>query len=475
MDYLSRKPDFVVEVVRPDYESSTYIGKTIVQFISSESISASKVLASSTGLVSYRYNESLASVDSGFSLLLTLEEDELGQTWYDKIIEMDLVFITEFGESRFCGYVEARRYIAKMGADGKPERKISINGGSLGKLLSSFKLIIDQYLFQGTGTAQTVSQELKVALAQQMASGQQIAPIFEEIYKSFFKLVLEMGEVNQPGIGIKSVIDNFIDYTSGLSRTLVLNYPLNLSLYQVGENSIWDIWNQMVHPPIGELYGLWKADTKKYQLVFRQTPFESVDWTLLNINNIPSIIITDFDIGTSVDEIFTFYYVTLPGSGYDRNKALALAVDGYGFTPATDEVKWKKFGFRPLMVELRYFSKGDLESFTGAGSLITKLSNQLKEWYSHNDEFLSGKITMMTIDRTMWAGELNNPRIGERIKFVDAEFYVEESEHTWSYGGPMITSLSVSRGYLYDPSGSMVGRVNNLGSKAKSITKKVKT
>lgn len=478
MDYIVRKPDFVVKIVRPNYESSTYVAQTIVEFISSENISATyhrKKYVSSTDLIAYNFNESLDSLNASFSLSLTLAQDELNQTWYDKILEMDLVFISEFGESRFAGYVQRRRYTAKVSSDGKPQRSINISGGSLGVLLSSFKLIIDQFLYQGTPTAITASGKLAAALAQQMGVGAQIAPIFETLYESFFTLVLKMGTVNDAGGGIKTVLDEFIDYESQLSRDLVINYPLNLSLYQVGANSIWELWNQMVHPPFGELFGLWNDGKKKYQIIFRQAPFDRTDWALLTINNIPSIIITDFDIGTSIDEIYTFFYCTLPGSGYDRNTALAVGVDGrYGFTPVSDDVKWKKYGYNPLIVELRYFNREKMKEFTGAGTLITDFSKQLKEWFTNNDEFLSGTLNIMTIDESesRWKGKLKNPRVGEKIRFIDAEFYVEESQHSWNYGGPMRTSLNVTRGYVYN-NGVMLRKVENLGAKARTITEKV--
>ena len=366
----------------------------------------------------------------------------------------------------------SRRYIAKIGSDGKPDRKINISGGSLGTLLSSFKLIIDQYLYQGSDTAIGASLSLKTALAQYMDTGQQIAPLFRKIYDSFFELTLKMGDINPSGKGIKAVLNYFIDYTTKLSSDEVIKYPLNLSLYQVGENNIWDIWNQMVHPPIGELFGLWDK-TEKYQIVFRKTPFENSNWKNLNINNIPSIIMTEFDICTSANEVYTFYYVSLPGSGYSRNENLALGIEGYGFTPFFDTNKWSKFGYKPLMVELRFFNKGKIEEFPDPGSLITELSKDLKDWYEYNDEFLSGKLGIMTIDEKMWDGKLKNPRIGERIKFIDAEFYVEGSDHSWNYGGPMVTTLSVSRGFVYDHTGAKLHKVKNLGAKARTITKKV--
>ncbi|KKL85240.1 hypothetical protein LCGC14_1956730, partial [marine sediment metagenome] len=83
-------------------------------------------------------------------------------------------------------------------------------------------------------------------------------------------------------------------------------------------------------------------------------------------------------------------------------------------------------------------------------------------------------LNIMTIDESesRWKGKLKNPRVGEKIRFIDAEFYVEESQHSWNYGGPMRTSLNVTRGYVYN-NGVMLRKVENLGAKARTITEKV--
>jgi hypothetical protein len=484
MDYRKRKPDFMIEVVRPSYESGAvqipgiktinvygpYKHEIVAQFLSSPTKIYDE--KKSTACVSYNFRESLETVGDGFSLELTLEQDGEGRTWCDKLKVMDLVFISEFGEVRFCGYIKDKRYSASM-AGGKPNRRIMISGGSLGELLSSFKLIIDQYLYQGDDTAYTASKKLMAMLSQQMEEGGKFSNILTTIYDAFFDLVLKMGQVNAMGAGIRNILNYHIDYESELSDETVVKYPMNISLYQVGENSIWDIWVGLVVPPINELFGRWSPDENKYKLVFRRSPFDASDWKALKKNIIPSIIVSECDVGNSVNEVFTYYLGSLPGSGISKQKSMVLFQEGYGHAGIIDKEKWKMYGYRPLIVEYKYFNKSQIENFESAVQLMNKLSTELKNWYTNNDRFLSGSVELMTVNKDEWQGKLENPRIGERIGFLGGEFYVEEAEHSWNFIGPMKTRLRITRGYRYSGMGEMQGEIEDLGMKVKEIIKEV--
>jgi len=471
MDYLVRKPDFQVEIVRPDYASPTYTDYSVVKFISSPIDSADPLF--STALISYRFSESLHTIDSDFSLTVTLEEDDQGRTWMDKIEKRDLVFISEFGQTRFAGIVEDIRYSANILDDGSVNRVIIISGVNLLALLSSFKLVFNQALYASDRTASIANLQLLAKLSQEMKPGGQVRNIIKAIYDNFFELTLKMGTTNYSGAGIKTILDNYIDFNDKLSKDIVLRYPIQLSIYNSGENDIWNILTSLLVPPVDELYGLWNSETRKYEAVFRQTPFEPEDWKNLTKNYIPSILVTDHDLGSSTSEVYTYYLSIIAGSGYNKDEAVVYDAAGYAHYAEKDKEKWRKYGFRPMIIEFKYFDKNKIgtQEEKDAFKLMGELSKMLKRWFEHNDEFLSGSITFMTIDEKWWSGEIRNPRIGEKIGFLDGEFYVEESEHSWNYGGPMITRLSVTRGYKYSATGEMIGPIDNLGRKLASIAK----
>jgi hypothetical protein len=87
---------------------------------------------------------------------------------------------------------------------------------------------------------------------------------------------------------------------------------------------------------------------------------------------------------------------------------------------------------------------------------MRQVNEMVFDWYSKNPEFLNGTIEMMTMPDSY-------PRIGEKVRYLGGEFYVEETSRSWQYGGPMTTSLSVTRGYRYDENGNYIGPITNIG------------
>ena len=457
MEYKKRIPDFLVEVRRPDYNSGSYKSEEIGIFSSSNS---------NTGLISYSFSESLETIEDNFTLSFTPEIDENGLTWMDKIYLKDLVFISEFDQMRFIGIVENKRFSARM-SGGTPNKQISITGVALGNLLSSFPLVIDQFLYQGNTLAEQANIQLKARLAAAMEDGYPLKNIMTAIYDSFFELSLKMGTVNVGGLGIKSIIDNFVGFGNQISSDVVLKYPIALSIYNVGINNIWDILSTLIVPPIYELFMLFDVDTEKYEAVFRQSPFEPSDWVGLPISKIPPVYLMDCDLGFSGNEIYTYYLCTVAGAGISDHKGMLLdSYKGYGQIATKDEDKWKIYGYRPLIIEFRYFDQDQINTYTTTANTMQSLGQMVKRWYEHNDDFANGSIKFMTFDEK----EIRNPRIGERLSFMEGEFYIEQSEHSWSYGGPMETRLSISRGYRYSSSGAYSENFTDIGRRFRKIT-----
>ena len=153
-----------------------------------------------------------------------------------------------------------------------------------------------------------------------------------------------------------------------------------------------------------------------------------------------------------------------------QRKAMLLGQEGSGYSAAKDEEKWRKYGYKPLIVEFKHFDKDKAETYTSVSNTMTGLGKMMKRWFEHNDEFLNGSIQIMTIDESWYPGEVKNPRIGERLEFLDGQFYIEEVDHSWSYGDSMRTRLSVSRGYRYS-GGTMVGAIENPGRRLDALSR----
>ena len=470
MRYIVRKPDFVVEIVRPDYSAGSYQTiPPVIRFVPSRISSFSENEIVSNDLVSYQFSETLATVDSGFSLELVPSVDKEGKNWLEKIQIYDLVFIYEFGELRYGGYVKESRYSARISGDGKPSRRIRISGGGFGELLSTFQLVLDQVLYAASTTAENASRQLNARLAARLDKNSSIGDLFKIIYDAFMELAAAIG-LEGVNIGVKPILDYFLDFGSGISDELRAIYPMVLSLYNVGANNVWQILSNLLFPPVNELFGRWNSRNDKYEIVFRQTPYEPQDWGTLLWTEIPSIMIVDHDVGRSNAEIFTFYLGELTGTGISRNLAI-VSGESTGKNYVVDKDKWAKYGFRPMYIEFRYFDRST--DSAGAAVIMRQMSEMLKRWFEHNDEFYSGSLTIMTADDKDYMKR--NPRIGEKIKFLEGEFYLESSEHAWEYGGPMTTKLSITRGYKYDGSGNMEAPLDQISRKLEAMIQQEST
>lgn len=448
-DYYKRTPQVEIEIRRPDYLSSnpSYSDSQIVVFGSSNQNNIS------TDCLGYNFSESVDSIDTDFSFSTTLAKDGNNLTWYDKIHVRDLVFIKENGITKFCGVVTNRRYGSRM-ADKGPQRQISISGKSIGSLLSTFVLLLDQHILSSGAVADAERQKFMADLSANIEKGQTLSGVVQSIINSFFSLMDKVG--NTQNKGIRKVINQFFDFTSGMASNVTAQYPIVISLYQMGENNLWSILQQLLTVPFQELYGQWIG--KKFVIKFRKTPFDPSDWIALPIKRVPEdilpVFIQDYDLGDSDNDVKTFYVCSLPGSAISREKA--LTIDNYGRAFPIDSSKWAYYGYRPMLVECRFFNRDPSVQFSGAEDLMHKLSETLFRWYKNNTEYLSGTITLHNVINKM-------PNIGERMKLLGGEFYVQSAQHSWSYGGALTLSVSITRGYRRKTNGEDDQPIGNIG------------
>lgn len=458
IDTYSRTPSFSIEVVRPDYtQAQSYKEESIVTF------GMSGLENQSTACVSYEFQESLSSLDGAFSFTTTLERDSNSKTWYDKINPRDIIRIYEHGKVRFVGYITGKRYSARI-ADKGPERTIYFTGKSIGAFLTGFSILLDLHILSASTTAQAAQKKFMEALAANIDTGQQMASVIVAIKDAYFEMMETIG--GNQNLGVKHIIEAMFDFSTRMSPSLKAQYPIVISAFQTQENSLWETIQQVLNPPFHELFGLWDPEAKKYQIWLRQTPFDPSDWMNLPINRIPDdippLLLTDYDIGNSDDDVRTFFICTLPGSAISREKALTL--DNYSRSAVVDTDKWPYYGFKPMYAECRFFSRTEenQKGFSGAEQLMHDLSQKLYNWYSNNAGFLSGTISIMSVDDEKY---IAYPRIGERLGFLGGEFYIESTKSSWQYGGPMMRTLSVSRGYMYTAAGAQREPIQQVGPK----------
>lgn len=475
MRIIRGKPNVRVTIKRPNWNNESALEEfTIVTFeprpcsLEEKSKALGKwksprdYNAKSDGLLSYSFSESCRSVDTPFTLSLTPEQDKNGLTWFDKIDELDLVYIEEDDYIRYCGIVHQVRYSARMSGQG-PSRAIIVAGNSFGELLKEFRLVLDisQFINVPASTQNTDAMSEFIN-----DKGTSLKAAMDFYYDNFMAVISKMSE-KQSALG--KLIEAKID-RSQLAADATTIIPMSQSMYQTGVNTLWDMWRKIVPSPLFELFGKWDPTVGvrgigMYVIIARQCPFEPNDWAnerkILRFPVDP-VTVTDYSVGYDDSEVATYFYATAESFGITGK--MAIVVNGYRNAHALDSDKWKKYGYRPLNVALSFLKRdgsdpeidGDLE----------KTAQKLSRWYGKNDEFLSGAISMVSRDEV---GVTDYFSVGNRVEFLGGSFYLTDVQRKWVYGGPLTVEVKMTRGYRYGNDGSYQGPITNVGKRFKEM------
>jgi hypothetical protein len=409
-----------------------------------------------TDLMGYSFSESIKDISASFALTLLPRKDGLGRMWIDKFSLRDIVTISEFGIVRYVGMIRDMRYSARMTENG-PQRIISVRGTGIGSLLQTFRIVMDLRQNAGLGTTvEALSAKWNGLMAPTQVVGYQIKNLMKSVYDAYFGVVEEI----QAGLASKGTVidffvfkklcDRWLNTSDGMTTTAVTLYPIALSLYRVGENNLWEIMTSIVQAPFYELFGRWDVASQMYWLILRKTPFGALDWLQLTAHSISPEILVEYDLGMSDSEVKSSYRSIVAGSGYDRN--LGLLENAVKIDP----IKLKLYGYIPMELEFKYYNRQQVTARQGSLPVMNSTSNEMQGWFHLNDEMLSGSVSIMTM--------VDCPKIGNKLKFLGGEFYIEESSHSWSVGSVMQTQLNLSRGYVYSM-GKPVRRMSNLGKR----------
>jgi hypothetical protein len=459
MDSIIRIPGVKVKITRPNWENDTGLEEFVIVTFEpwpctmEEKSKAAEIWktpqgdygAHSDGMLSYSYSESRQSVDSPFTLSLTPEEDMNGLTWLDKIATFDLVYIEEFGQVRYCGIVHRVRYNSRMGEG--PERTIMVEGNGFGELLKVFRLVLDVKLFIGNPSE---LENIKAKSEFITLGGKSLKDAILFYYNNFKKIVAER---NKKQSVLELLIEDKIDLEVDENCRSFL--PMSQSMYQAGSNTLWDIIRKIVPEPLCELFGYWNTKEQKYIIAARQNPFRESDWRNLPSYKINPVTLKEYHVGYDDSDVSTVFYGIAPSFGYTNNMALTL--DEIRESLKVDEEKWKKYGYRPMFAELSFLKRDGIDANEVKKALFD-IGELLCGWYSDNDKFLSGVISLISYEDE----KIKYPVIGCRLEFLGGEFYIDEIQRRWTYGASPTTEIKVTRGGVYK-SGKYSGPIKTLG------------
>ena len=397
----------------------------------------------------------------------------------DYISTMDVVQIFEFGVLKYSGYVRRVSAVGRIMPDGKPVRLVTVVLQSFGNLFLEGHLGLNMFMrISDTANLNNIMLQFAGQITDTINGGGSYGDLISTLINQWLNYVgLASGSTFY-----QQYISSWLETVSGTLGKRIPGAPKDTQIiYPFSEDmTLWDILQRTIEVPITELWfdeGPRSVQIEQDQsltqptevrlpnsityLVCRQTPFNGTTINGDSVNmfdnmpsrKIPINYLTGYELNKSMDESYSFYLASPAiwkpgGDAGDPSAAMAMVATGqYVF----DSLAFSKYLYRPLQKDMffdRYFDSSSPNLDGSIGQLnqnALDFADTLFEWFSNNDQFLNGSFTI-----EVPSDESLDPRIGDKIEFDginDAYFYVEGITHDFIYGGPITSTLMVTRGY----------------------------
>lgn len=430
-------------------------------------------VAPSGDLISVRTDKRLGvEAPAGvFDLRLVAARDAQGKTWQDRLRPQDMVVIQMMnyqgrtgahgaGEMHtpMIGFVDTVTAMTDLNPQGIPQRQIQVRGRDAGKLFVNG--LVTYFTFAGAallGLGDFAPLEYFNVPPDLL-----IQRLLEEVYQKYLQIA-----VPGPG-GTTLAFWDMLDYNL---RTFSGEIPGGLdSQFIQGEGSFWSFFTKVASPPFHELF----VDTRRSRdvrsleglmtpagsnkmlgrdasapfLFLRPTPFQYLksdgkvsvwkDWEALPLHTVGEDDLYGEPVSDALsrsDQEQYNVYLAL-GKYYILGQQMQILTT----PPIIDEVKFRRYGYKPLMPNT-WLSKIDLEEGPWP-TFFHAMTWKLASWHCLNDEFLSGTKTFKLLPHV---------HIGERLLDAsgveeDRQFYIESVSHQFIQNERATTTLGLTRG-----------------------------
>ena len=427
---------------------------------------------------SVTWQKTIKAPDSGATVELIPQNAEFNVL--DDLSVLDVILIYEFGKLKWQGYLRRVAFTGYMDRDGRPYRNAVLICESMGKLFSSSSIGL------GLGNVDTRAENASKFMNAAISLQKKVADAMIDglTYKECISTTIDAWMSLMSEIGAQKAVTHvqaYVDWSSLVEASSASVIPRSLSTFTGQEQKIdlWSVLTPLLELPVNECWldvaprrvflssgNVVSVNDDRTHLVFRSTPFngtitEGVLGEEALFSRVPSVLLpnshlTRFDLNKSLDEVFSVYDVVPSDFQFTEGvRYLAGQV-------VVDVAAVEKYLLKMLLFQPNYTRTANVKTAGGselAGQVndyAVDLANTFKNWYSLNDQFLSGAISYVVPDEIRIVPPstlpLSDPRIGERIALqdLDGSFYVEGISHSWRQGGALTATASVTRGYDYD-------------------------
>lgn len=409
---------------------------------------------SGRNLLNYSFQRALKTVTGSFSMTVKEDPDDTKENFLNNVETFDIVEIYEDGETLdFRGVITSISYSADANS---LNRNISIQGKSVIWLLESLNLNTE--LTAMVVTDKAINQEAEdITLKAQLNNGKStlVKDALKIIYKTFCDVIKNNTTLSNSGLIAyieKWISEDFISIPKYQNQDLKFYLPLVTSFFTRDVVTYLDYIRGFLDSNIYEMYEV--IEEGEVKLRIRDCPFDKEDWIRIPSMYISPSSLTNYTITKSIDEVYTSFYAAVEGSSLTPEYFIHA-----GQTSCVVENKDKKkiYGYKPLRATFTGYTTSSKTTIDE--EKFTQLANRFSKWYDHLDEFYTGTIGIINIH------DKKKARIGEKVLFLNGEFYVVGEDHQWAYGSSPKIIYHVERGGKYSSNGDF--------SELKDISKQI--
>lgn len=384
---------------------------------------------------------------------------------FDAFRTMDVVRIYEKdypeGEKPcFSGVVHGKQVSASVGGDGKVRKETVVTGSGVFSLFGLFRINLDSNAAASADVnLSSWNERFKTDFFE--TEGDKIRAVtVDRIAQSLWQDFREIASGKAAGLS-NVLAGNIIDavYPHDNQYAFCRNeayYPISTDIWSETEIDYLSQLRKLLPSATYEIFGQCTDGTETF--VIREKPFDPEVWSALKCRDADMSAVTDYDFSLSDDEVYSVFFSYVHGSPLDPEWYRKSSADAGGQYPGIylDQEKIGKYGYRVLVQSFSgYHDAGGKDSSAGEDLLAKaeSLNRRLACWYSHLDEFYSGRLKMAHV----FPSQSGLPACGEKIRLMGAEFYVTEEKHSWTYGRPVSVEYTLERGGVYNGSGEFAG------------------
>jgi hypothetical protein len=459
-------------------------------------------------LQSYNFSEAVDDINGSFSFTI-VNKDIGNSTLFDLITLRSVIKIHEGGKAAFVGIIRRRHISKQMTAQGV-KRVITFSGKSITSCVAEYTISLDIMINKIAMQALKEVKEPKEPMyALAKVKNDQLSIRLGNLYtKNNFKITMKdfigiswdyfnnlaidiknglekttqgnaavnievaemikkyLGDLSVPDDDAKQKVSPDDEFVTISGKEQDIRYPIICQVFSEKNNTIVDLWQTMLPRPVYEFFS-YCTNEGKPRIIIRQVPFGDYgseskdkcdDWSRLAIYSINPNALIAYELSQNDEEVYTAFSSFLIGSVLEQRQREAISGDYVKY----DKDKIGIYGFKPLRINFRGYNR-EYDKKEGIQNdmktALKVLNERAMYWFGRLDEMYSGTITLCT----NFADPDFNPRVGCRAKFLGGEFYIEKTEHAWSYGGTPTIKLTVSRGMMYNNDGSMGKTIPDIG------------